>query len=368
MSDVSRPDAPDVAAVVVPSGYGQLLDDVIGILAQARAAAARSVNQVMTATYWQIGQCIVEVEQAGAERATYGDALIVRLSTDLTEQFGRGFSARNLRQFRQFYLAWPAEEIWQTVSAKSPATTSAVPETGLAAPDTPALAKAFPLPWSAYVRLLSVKSAAARRFYETEALRGGWTVRQLSRQIGSMFYERTALSRDKAAMLTKGAAPADGDSVAPEQAIKDPFVLEFLGLKDEYSETDLEDALITHLADFLLELGGDFTFVARQRRPRIDDTWFRVDLTMYHRRRSWQNLGGRTSTARTSRLVSRVPNGPITATSSWSGGWQPRSNGSTRTCHPRQWPGRRDSTPHRVTADRVGELERLPLPDPRRTR
>jgi predicted nuclease of restriction endonuclease-like (RecB) superfamily len=136
------------------------------------------------------------------------------------------------------------------------------------------------LPWSAYVRLLSVKNAQARAFYETEALRGGWSVRQLDRQINSQFYERIALSRNKVAMLEKAES---GDSLTPEEAIKDPFVLEFLNLKDEYSESDLEDALIQHLADFLLELGDDFAFVGRQRRLRLDDTWFRVDLLFFHR-------------------------------------------------------------------------------------
>ena len=147
-----------------------------------------------------------------------------------------------------------------------------------------ALAEAFPLPWSAYVRLLSVRNELARQFYETEALRGGWSVRQLERQINSQFYERTALSRKKAAMLEKAGQIAGGDVLTPEEAIKDPFVLEFLDLKDEYSESDLEDALIQHLADFLLELGDDFAFVGRQRRLRMDDTWFRVDLLFFHRR------------------------------------------------------------------------------------
>lgn len=150
--------------------------------------------------------------------------------------------------------------------------------------DLPALAQAFPLPWSAYVRLLSVRNPLARTFYETEALRGGWSVRQLDRQIGSQFYERTALSHNKAAMLEKGELAQPGDTITPEQAIKDPFVLEFLNLKDEYSESDLEEALIQHLADFLLELGDDFAFVGRQRRLRIDDSWFRIDLLFFHRR------------------------------------------------------------------------------------
>jgi predicted nuclease of restriction endonuclease-like (RecB) superfamily len=134
------------------------------------------------------------------------------------------------------------------------------------------------------VRLLAVKSAEARSFYETEALRGGWSVRQLDRQVGSQFYERTALSRNKAAMLEQGSEAAPDDLITPEEAIKDPFVLEFLDLKDEYSETDLEEALIQRLTDFLLELGDDFAFVGRQRRLRLDDAWFRIDLLFFHRR------------------------------------------------------------------------------------
>jgi Uncharacterized conserved protein len=129
-----------------------------------------------------------------------------------------------------------------------------------------------------------VKTAAARAFYETEALREGWSVRQLDRQIGSQLYERLALSRNKAALLRKAADVQPGDVLTPEEAIRDPFVFEFLDIKDEYLESDLEEALIQHLADFLLELGDDFAFVGRQRRLRIDDTWFRVDLVFFHRR------------------------------------------------------------------------------------
>jgi predicted nuclease of restriction endonuclease-like (RecB) superfamily len=142
----------------------------------------------------------------------------------------------------------------------------------------------FPLPWTNYVRLLTVDDPAAREFYEAEALRCGWSVRQLDRQIATLFYERTSLSRNKAAMLQKGAKPLPEDFVSPEQEIKDPFVLEFLDLKDEYSETALEEALVSNLQQFLLELGGGFTFVARQRRLRVGDEWYRIDLLFFHRR------------------------------------------------------------------------------------
>jgi predicted nuclease of restriction endonuclease-like (RecB) superfamily len=273
--------------------YDVVLESIVGVLTQARSAAARSVNAVMTATYWHIGHVIVEQEQGGEARAEYGKELMARLAVDLTEKFGRGFGRANLYQMRQFRLAWPPDailqtlpaesqrpQIFQTPSGKSPSSDVAP----AAATDLAALARAFPLPWSAYVKLLSARSDEARRFYETEALRNGWTVKQLDRQINSLYYERTALSRDKAAMLGHARESVDEDVVTPKEAIRDPFVLEFLDLKDEYSETDLEDALIAHLADFLLELGDDFAFIARQRRLRLDDNWFRVDLVLFNRR------------------------------------------------------------------------------------
>jgi len=257
------------AKIATPAGYAGIRGGIVELLDAARLAAARNVNALMTATYWEIGRRIVEAEQQGKSRARYGEQLIERLSGDLTARFGRGFGVNNLENMRRFFLAHPASEISQTVSGKS----------GLAE-----LAQMFPLPWSAYVRLLSVKGDAARRFYEAEAMRGGWSVRQLDRQISSQFYERTALSKNKAAMLLKGAEPRPEDVPMPGDAIKDPYVLEFLDLKDEYSESDLEAALIRRLEDFLLELGEGFTFIGRQRRLRIDQTWYRVDLLLFHRR------------------------------------------------------------------------------------
>jgi predicted nuclease of restriction endonuclease-like (RecB) superfamily len=187
---------------------------------------------------------------------------------------------------RALYLAY--REIPQIVSAQSSADvkvqTSSALSMAMIRLNEKVAAPAFPLPWSHYVRLLSVRTLEARRFYEAEALRGGWTLRQLDRQIGTQFYERTALSRNKAAMLRRGAVQHPRDAVTPEEEIKDPYVLEFLGLKDEYSETDLEAALIAKIESFLLELGGDFTFVGRQRRLRVGDTWYRIDLLFFHRR------------------------------------------------------------------------------------
>ena len=254
---------------VTPNNYDTIHAGIVGLLEDARRVVARNVNALITASYWEIGRRIVEAEQGGHEKGEYGEMLIKRLAQDLSARFGRGFGWRNLFQMRAFYLAWPDK--LQTLSA-----ISAVSELG-------SLSLHFALPWSAYVRLLAVKNEHARAFYETEALRCGWSVRQLDRQINSQFYERIALSHNKVAMLDKARQVEPSDILTPEAAIKDPFVLEFLNLKDEYSESDLEDALIQHLADFLLELGDDFSFVGRQRRLRLDDTWFRVDLLFFHR-------------------------------------------------------------------------------------
>ncbi|MCD6327175.1 DUF1016 family protein [bacterium] len=300
--------------------YGSALGDISTVIDAARRSAARSVNCIMTAAYWLIGRRIVEFEQGGEARAGYGEMLLERLAEDLTVRFGRGFSYPNLNKFRQFYLAYPWEDILSTVSrelssqilstvsiesnqqnrltssgkshlapeaqepVQIPQRVSEESQLSTAEVVLHHAAACFPLPWSAYVRLLSVKNENARRFYEIEALRGGWSVRQLNRQINSQFYERTALSRNKAAMLSQGQETLAEDVVRPEEEIKDPYVLAFLELKDEYSESDLEEALIRHLEAFLLELGEGFCFVARQKRLRIGDEWYRVDLVFFHRR------------------------------------------------------------------------------------
>ena len=272
--------------------YHDVFGDVSKIIDAARESAARSVNAAMTSAYWLIGRRIVEFEQSGAERAEYGAALLERLAADLTGRFGRGFSRQNVQNMRLFYLSYPPEQIRQMLSGKltsAPGQQIRQTASGELEPSLPELGlgdllSAFPLPWSAYVRLLSVNNENAREFYETEALRGGWSVRQLDRQINSQFYERTAMSRNRAAMLSGGQQQQPQDVVLPDQQFKDPFVLEFLDLKDEYSESDLEEALIRHLETFLLELGDDFCFLGRQRRLRVGNQWYRVDLLFFHRR------------------------------------------------------------------------------------
>ena len=271
--------------------YEIVFGDVSKIIDAARDSAVRSVNAFMTAAYWLIGRRIVEFEQSGEERAEYGAALLEKLAEDLTGRFGRGFSRQNIYNMRLFFVSYPPGQILQTPSGKSAA--GAV--TGIL--QTPSgkfksdssevvfddLLGAFPLPWSAYVRLLSVRDENARKFYEAEALRGGWSVRQLDRQIDTQFYERTALSKNKAAMLAADKKSPPNDLVSTEAQIKDPFVLEFLDLKDEYSESDLEDALIRHLETFLMELGDDFCFIGKQKRLRVGEQWYRLDLLFFHR-------------------------------------------------------------------------------------
>ena len=212
--------------------------------------------------------------------------MLQRLSADLGGRFGRGFSVDNLEQMRLFYLAYPPGRISETLSRQTLEPGLPMKSETLSRSITvEQLAQALPLSWSHYVHLVRrTRSIEERRFYEAEALRGGWSVRQLDRQIGSQFYTRALLSNNKRGMLEEGSQPLPGDLVTPEEAIKDPYILEFLNLKDEYSESDLEDALIHRLEDFLLELGNDFTFVGRQRRLRLDESWFRVDLLFFHRR------------------------------------------------------------------------------------
>ncbi len=261
--------------------YRDVLGGLVTLIESARRAAARSVNTVMTATYFLVGRAIVEHEQKGATRASYGQHLLERLGADLASRFGRGFSADNLETMRRFYVTY-AGGISETPSRKSLSPQSEAPSRQRA---LHALALRFPLPWSHYVLLVRrSRSPEARAFYETQAIRSGWTVRQLERQIDSQFYERLALSRNKARMLATAAQEGKPDELlTPEEELKDPLVLEFLGLKDEYSESELEEALVLHLEHFLLELGGDFTFVGRQRRLRIGGAWYRVDLLFFHR-------------------------------------------------------------------------------------
>lgn len=271
---------------LVPVGgadYEGLLSRLSALLDQSRRSAARAVNAVLAATYWEVGRRVVEFEQGGREKAGYGEAVIDRLAADLTKTYGRGFSRSNLFQIRSFYLGW---EIVQTASGLFQLRAKAHADGGSQTTAVGALlsAEAFPLPWSHYTRLMTVPNLTARRFYEEEAIKGGWSVRQLDRQIGTQFFERLRGSDRKDALLVKAHTPVPGDQVTADELVRDPYVLEFLNLKNEYGESELEEAIVRHLEAFLLELGRGFTFVSRQQKIRIDAEWYKIDLLLFHRR------------------------------------------------------------------------------------
>lgn len=256
-----------MAKLTKTQNYSTLIADLSSFIEQGRRAALRYVNTALVATYWLIGRRIVEYEQKGKRRAAYGEATLQKISQDLTNRFGRGFSLPQLKNIRQFYITYSKKSY--TLSSQS---ALVIPKTLLAE---------FPLSWSHYCLLIRLDEPFKREFYEAECIRGNWSVRQLDRQIQSMLYERTALSKRKAAVLAK--AHTKPIPSRPEDEIKDPYVLEFLDLKDEYSESQLEEALIHHLEHFLLELGIGFTFVARQKRITLEGDHYRLDLLLYHR-------------------------------------------------------------------------------------
>ncbi len=261
--------------------YTSLITDLASLIEQGRRTAVRYVNTALVATYWLMGRRIVEYEQKGKEKAKYGLALLEKISNDLNKKFGRGFSPDNLEDMRKFYLSYKSK-ISETASRKL-ATQKSQTQSRISV--SPLITKRytnyFMLSWSHYRLLLRIDESFKREFYEAECTRGNWSVRQLDRQIQSMLYERTALSKRKLAVLAK--AHDKPIVFKPEDEIKDPYILEFLGLKDEYSESQLEEALIRHLEHFLLELGIGFTFVARQKRITLEGTHYRLDLLFYHR-------------------------------------------------------------------------------------
>lgn len=265
------------------SNYPKLLKNISSLIEEGRKTAVRNINSALVATYWLMGKRIVEYEQKGAKKAGYGDELLERLADDLTHKYERGFSYSNLKSMRQFYMYYP---IRQTLSGESQIgqTLSGLFQyksrrslVGFLSN----LSQQFRLSWSHYRLLLCLDQSHKREFYEVECLRGSWSVRQLDRQIQSMLYERTALSKQKLSVIAK--AHQKPVVLSPEDEIKDPYVLEFLGLKDEYSESELEEALIRHLEHFLLEMGVGFTFVARQKRIMLGTKHYRIDLLLYHR-------------------------------------------------------------------------------------
>ena len=259
-----------------------LADRIVALIEASRQAVASAVNLAMVYTYYEIGRQIVEEEQNGASRAGYGDRLLIELSKRLTRHFGRGYSVDNLQNMRNFYLAYSTTEIYETPSRKSVALKNETPPRPSPGGKASALPQ-FTLSWSHYLKLLRIDDPRERAFYEIEAAKEHWSIRELQRQFDSSLYERLALSRNKGRILELS---RKGQVVEkPEDALKDPLVLEFTGIPEraEYSETDLEQKIIDHIQEFMLELGKGFAFVGRQRRISFDERHFKVDLVFFNR-------------------------------------------------------------------------------------
>jgi predicted nuclease of restriction endonuclease-like (RecB) superfamily len=262
----------------------ELINKVKNLIHSARKTAYQNINTLQIITNLEIGRLIVEHEQRGSIRADYGSRLINTLSRGLTTEFGRGFSTTNLKLMRKFYLM--RKEIFGTsqtsVSIEKSQTVSDISQQSIGS-DQMDYSLPFNLSWSHYVFLMSIEDDNERHFYQIEALNNSWSLRELKRQFGSSLYERLALSRDIKSikeMFQKGHIVD-----RPEDLLKEPYVLEFLGLKEErtYSESDLESAIIDKLEHFLLELGKGFLFEARQKRFTFDSDHFYVDLVFYNR-------------------------------------------------------------------------------------
>lgn len=238
----------------IPIEYQTLLNQISTTFLQGQNRAVRAINTTILETYWQIGEHIVEFEQVGKSKATYGNRLLQNLSKDLTMQVNRGFSHSNLIRMRQFYQEYP---IYATVSHK--------------------------LSWSHYIELIKIDNVNERQFYENQAVHENWGIRELRRQMETSLYLRLAMSKDTEGILQMH---KKGNIIEhPIDIIKDTYVLEFLKIPEPYqvSEKELETRLIDNLQTFLLELGKGFTFVGRQYRISLDNTHYKIDLVFYHR-------------------------------------------------------------------------------------
>ena len=269
-----------------------LFDRIVSILEQARDNVVRAVNTNMVLAYWLIGREVVEDIQRGKGRAKYGEKVVETLSKQLTERYGQGFSVTNIWYFRQFYVAFQDRfQILHPLGVES----SKPPILHPAGGELANIGKRFPLDneslqgfspqlsWSHYRALMRVENRETRDFYEREAIAGGWDKRTLERQIQSFYYERILKSRKPEKMLSEGRnLPVLSAPAADE--LKNPYVLEFLGIPDAaaFHESNLEQAIITHLQRFLLELGNGFAFVARQKHIRIEEQGRYIDLVFYH--------------------------------------------------------------------------------------
>ena len=266
-----------------------LAERIERLVTEARKRTFAAVNTAMVYTYYEIGRMIVEDEQEGNYRAEYGKAVLKALSIRLGDKFGKGFSVDNLENMRKFYLVYSKSETLSRISedklqiSEKPSRKLSSSLTISQKPQTPSAELHFTLSWSHYLKLMRIENPDERRFYEIEATENNWSLRELQRQFDSSLYERLALSRDKEGV--KSLAQKGQLMEKPEDMIKDPYVLEFIGLPElpQYSESELEQRLIDHLQTFLLELGKGFTFVGRQVRFTFDEQHFRVDLVFYNR-------------------------------------------------------------------------------------
>lgn len=268
--------------------FNQLINSIESTHVQLSTQAVKQVNNLQTIRNWLIGCYIFEFEQKGEDRAAYGKQLLINIAERMKLKGNIGFSDRNLRQFRQFYLTYP--QIWQTVSAKFKNEISQTVFSQLIEPIEDSY-QALMLPietlintlsFSHFIELLRLDSDLKRRFYEIEAVKNAWKVRELERAINTLLFERTGLSTDKKGVISK---IKDQKPFEPKDIVRNPYFLEFIGLqeKTQYSETDLETAIINHLQTFLTELGRGFCYEARQKRITFGNTHYRIDLVFYHR-------------------------------------------------------------------------------------
>ena len=293
----AKPPRKKPATPAAAGDFDALVSSILHIHQESQALAFKAVNASLTLRNWLIGWRIVEFEQEGRDRAVYGERLLPELSARLAAAGLKRVDARELRRFRLLYITYP--QIRETVtpellagsglpallplpeSAASAKRETLSPESHIVETVTPQLLTR--LSFSHLTELSDLPDATQRRFYEIECIRGNWSVRELRRQIASLYYERSGLSKDKAKL--SALAHAAADKLQPAHIIRDPYVFEFLGLRsrDVMAESDLEDALLDRLQDFLLELGHGFCFEARQRRILIGEEHFFIDLVFYHR-------------------------------------------------------------------------------------
>lgn len=236
------------------TGLSKLVEAIAGQIEQARNQVRQSVNSAMVQSYWQIGRLIVEEEQQGENRAAYGKQQLQQLSKQLTERLGKGFDVGNLRNMRQFYLTFPIHDAVRSE-----------------------------LSWTHYRALMRIDTPAARDWYLQEAISQSWSARALERQISTLYYERLLASQEKAAVEHEAQAKTQPLAESAKDYLRDPYILDFLNLQDNsYQESELEQAIISNLQQFLLELGKGFAFVERQQRIRFEDEDFYIDLVFYN--------------------------------------------------------------------------------------